>query len=158
MQPRDFSEQIPQMLPMQFFAGHTHSWGIVETADGEPSEKFETDAVGTIDADGVLHWPQRLTFDDGKVQERNWVFRQVGEHSYEGTANDVAGTAEAEAYGNVFHLKFRLELSPGNSLKNVSMEEWMYLEDDGSVVNRVIVSKLGLTAGMVTEYFRHMDR
>ena len=62
LQPQDFSSKTPEMLPMQFFAGHTHSWGIVETAGGEPKETFETDAIGTVDADGTLHWPQRLTF------------------------------------------------------------------------------------------------
>jgi hypothetical protein len=158
MQPQDFEGRTPTMSPLQFFVGHTHSWGIVESASGEPTETFETDAIGTIDPDGTLHWPQHLTFSDGKVQERDWVFHKTGDHTYEGTANDVAGIAHAETYGNLFHLTFTLELTPGNSLKTVSMEEWMYLEADGSIVNRVLVSKLGLTAGMVTEYFRHLDK
>jgi hypothetical protein len=158
LQPQAFKDQTPEIRPMQFFTGHTHSWGIVETGSGEPKERFETDAVGYIDADGSLHWPQRLTFADGKTQERDWVLRQTGHHTYEGTANDIAGTAKAEAYGNLFHLTFTLETSPGNSLKNVSMEEWMYLEHDGSIVNRVTVQKLGTTIGMVTEYFRRMEK
>ena len=116
LQPQDFKDQTPEIRPMQFFTGHTHSWGIVETGSGEPRERFETDAVGYVDADGALHWPQRLTFDDGTVQERDWVLRQTGEHTYEGTANDIAGTAHAEAYGNLFHLTFTLETTPGNSL------------------------------------------
>jgi hypothetical protein len=158
LQPQDFSGKTPELLPLQFFAGHTHSWGIVETAGGEPEETFETDAIGAVDADGILHWPQHLTFSDGKDQERDWQFRQTGDHTYEGTANDVAGTAHAEAYGNLFHLTFTLERSPGDALKNVAMEEWMVREQDGSVVNRIIVTKLGLTAAMGTEYFRRLDK
>jgi hypothetical protein len=157
LQPQDFNGKMPELLPLQFFAGHTHSWGVVETAGGEPEETFETDAIGTVGADGTLHWPQRLTFSDGKVQERDWRFRQTGDHTYEGTANDVDGIAHAEAYGNLFHLRFTLERSPGNALKDVDMEEWMVREQDGSIVNRIIVSKLGLTVGMGTEYFRRLD-
>jgi hypothetical protein len=156
--PQDFAGHGPDLVPDRFFVGHVHSWGIVETADGQPTERFETDANGTLDADGTLRWPQTLTFDDGTVQQRDWVFHRTGDHTYEGTANDVDGVARGEAYGNLFHLKFTLETSPGNSLKNVQMEEWMIREPDGGVVNRVTVRKLGLTIAMVTEYFENLGK
>ncbi len=155
--PQAFSDNTPEMQPLTFFSGHTHSDSIMETSGGEPEQVFKNDGLGTVGTDGTLHLMQRFTYSDGKVQERDWAFHRTGDHTYEGTANDVAGTARGEAYGNVFHLTFTLELSPGNSLKNVSLEEWMYLQPDGNVVNRVLVSKLGLTAAMVTEYFHHVS-
>ena len=156
LQPQSFGDGTPEMQPLTFFSGHTHSHSIMETSGGEPEQLFENDGIGTVDTEGTLHLTQHFTYPDGKVQERDWIFHRTGDHTYEGTANDVAGTAHGEAYGNVFHLTFTLELSPGNSLKDVSLEEWMYLQPDGNAVNRVLVSKLGLTAAMVTEYFRHV--
>ena len=154
--PQDFSAGTPELQPLKFFQGHTHSWGVLETASGEPTQRFETDATGTLESDGTLHWPQRLTFADGTAQTRDWTLRRTGEHTYEGTANDVAGTAIGEAYGNLLHLTFTLETKPGNSLKNVTMEEWMVLEPDNTIVNRILIRKLGLTVAMGTEYFRQI--
>ena len=73
---------------------------------------------------------------------------------YEATANDMVGTATGEASGRAFHWQWTLALSPGNSLKNVTMEQWWYLLDDGSMMNRTtVVSKLGYIAAEVTEHF-----
>jgi hypothetical protein len=156
MQPQDFTGRVPVMDPLAFFTGHIHSAGIVETATGAPDETFTTEMTGTRDPDGTLHLHQDFSFADGKKNSRDWTFRQTGDHTYEGTAADVDGPAKGQAYGNLFHWTYALELSPGNSLKTVSMEQWMYLEDDGTVVNRVTVRKLGLTVAMVTEYFRKL--
>jgi hypothetical protein len=112
--------------------------------------------VGTRDPDGTLHLHQDFLYADGKTNSRDWTFHQTGDHTFTGIAADVDGPAKGEAYGNLFHWTYDLELDPGNSLKNVAMEQWMYLQDDGTVVNRVTIRKLGLTVAMVTEYFRKL--
>jgi hypothetical protein len=153
MKPTDFAGTKPEMKPLAFFDGHTVSWGMVETAGGAPDTPFTSDMVGTTDPDGTLHLTQHFSFADGRKPERVWTFRRTGDHTYEGTANDVDGPAEGEAYGNLFHWTYTLELSPGNALKKVSMEQWMYLQPNGTMVNRVTIRKLGLVVAMVTEYF-----
>ena len=115
---------------------------MVETASGAPNEAFTTDMTGTRLPDGGLSLKQDFSFADGTRSTRVWTYRQTGDHSFEGTAADVAGPARGEAYGNLFHEIYTLELDPGNALKNVAMEQWMYLEDDGTMVNRVTIRKL----------------
>jgi hypothetical protein len=44
-------------------------------------------------------------------------------------------------------------MSPGDPLKNVTMSQWMYLMPDGTMMNRTVVSKLGITAAEVSEQF-----
>ena len=65
----------------------------------------------------------------------------------------MVGTATGEASGRAFHWQWTLALSPGNALKNVTMEQWWYLLEDGSMMNRTVVSKLGFIAAEVTEHF-----
>ena len=65
----------------------------------------------------------------------------------------LRGTAVGEASGRAFHWTWTLALSPGNPLKDVTMSQWWYLLDDGSLMNRTTVSKLGVTAAEVTEHF-----
>ena len=79
--------------------------------------------------------------------------RRTGPGRFEATANDMVGTAVGEASGRAFHWQWTLALSPGNSLKDVTMDQWWYLLDDGSMLNRTTIRKLGYIAAEVSEHF-----
>ena len=49
-----------------------------------------------------------------------------------------------------------LATQPVNWLRNVAMDQVMVLRPDGSMTNRVSVTKLGLPLGTVTERFTHV--
>ena len=40
-----------------------------------------------------------------------------------------------------------------NGLLNVSMEQWMYLADNGTLLNRTIITKLGVRLAEISEQF-----
>ncbi len=155
LKPAQFIDQKPDFDPLAFFSGHTQSWGMVEQRDGAPNEGFASDCHGTRDAAGNLDLVQNFSFEDGKKPERRWHFTQVDAHHFIGTANDVDGVARGEAYGNLFHWRYTLELHPGNPLFDVGMEQWMYLQADGTMLNRAVIRKLGIPVAMVTEHFTH---
>ncbi len=70
----------------------------------------------------------------------------------------MVGSATGVTEGNSFHWTFTLALSPGHSLENVEMTQWMYLQPDGrSILNYTTIRKLGLVVGKVTETFRKSD-
>lgn len=142
----------PALDPIRFFTGHVRSWGVLENRGGEPTAIVTTDCQGTADGPDALRMTQRLLVD-GTPTTREWSMRRTAPGRFQATANDMVGTAEGEASGRAFHWHWTLALSPGNPLKNVDMEQWWYLQDDGSVLNRTVVRKLGLVAAEVTEHF-----
>ncbi len=153
--PADFARTEPHFNPATFFTGRTHSWGVFENRAGEPARRFTTDAVGTRERDGTLALQQAFTYEDGTVQHRRWRIRQLDAHRFEATANDVVGTARGEAYGNAFHWEYTVALKPGNSLYDVQLKQWMYLQAGGAtMMNRATVHKFGLRVAQVTEFFR----
>ena len=101
---------------------------------------------------------QHLSFQDGTKQERDWVLKATGSDRFEATANDMVGSAIGESVGNIFHWQWVLARSPGNPLTEVTMQQWMYRLDDGSVMIRTTVSKLGIILAEVTEHFAHPAR
>ena len=151
---RDFAPTAPVLDPLAFFTGHTHSWGVLENRSGAPTATLTTDGVGEVEG-GVLHMHQVIAFSDGRTQHRDWQLRRTGPGRYEATANDMVGTAEGEAAGRAFHWRFTVALAAGDPLKNVAFEQWMYLMEDGSLVNRTTVAKLGIILAEVTEQFTH---
>ncbi len=148
-----FHGTVPEFDPVAFWTGHTRSWGVVEDRVGAPTETIETDCVGTAEPGGV-HLEQTLTEGDGTVRHRDWHLRRVGTGRFAATAQDMVGTAEGQAAGRVFHWDWVWATSPGNGLKNVTMHQWMYLMPDGTLMNRTVITKLGITVAQVSEQFR----
>ena len=148
-----FSGDGPAFDPVQFFQGNIKSWGVLENRSGEPTEIVRTQGRGVADgADGV-HFPQRVQVGHDAPTMRDWHMRRVGPGRFEATATDMVGTVQGEAAGRAFHWTWTLATRPGNPLTNVSMDQWWYLQDDGSMLNRTIISKLGIVAAEVTEHF-----
>jgi hypothetical protein len=138
--------------PIAFFTGHEKSWGVEENRDGQPTGIVTTDCVGTPDASGITMVQTLHT--GGSVTIRTWHLRQTGANSYFATANDMAGSATATTGGRAMHWRWVLETSPGDSLKNVTMDQWFYRMDDGAVMVRTIVSKAGIRLIEISEQFQ----
>jgi hypothetical protein len=148
-----FATTDPAFDPVRFWTGHTHSWGVLENRDGAPTAVVTTDCTGEPEGADGLHMVQHLTIEGEPDQMRDWHMRRVGPHAFEATANDMVGTARGTASGRVFHWSWVLATRPGDSLRDVTMDQWMYLEDDGAMVNRTTITKLGITLAQVTEQF-----
>lgn len=152
LKPSAFAGTTPSFDPVAWFTGPTRSWGVLENRAGEPKSRFHTLLTGRPDGDGIV-LTQDFTFEDGHTQQRIWHLRRTGAHRYEATAADVIGPAIGEARGNAFHWSYTLQLKPGNPLSRVHMNDWMYLTSDDTIINRVVMSKLGITLLQTTEYF-----
>lgn len=150
----DFRSTAPAIDPIRFFTGHVVSWGVLENRSGEPTSIVRTDCVGET-GDGTLRMTQRLTIGQDAPVTRTWTMRRAGPGRYEATANDMVGVATGEAAGRAFHWTWTLATSPGNPLKNVTMDQWWYLLDDGSMLNRTTIRKLGAIVAEVSEHFAH---
>ena len=143
----------PAFDPVRFFSGHVRSWGVMENRSGEPTAVVMTDCTGVVGSDGTLSMVQTLRIGADPIQTRRWTMRRLGDSRYEATANDMVGAATGTAAGRAFHWEWTLALEPGNALKNVTMAQWWYLQDDGSMLNRTVITKLGIVAAEVTELF-----
>lgn len=147
-----FRTTKPDIDPIRFFTGHVRSWGVLENRSGEPTTIVTTDCVGKVEGD-VLRMTQLLTIGQDPPMTRTWIMRRSAPGRFEATANDMVGTASGEASGRAFHWTWALATSPGNDLKTVSMDQWWYLLDDGSMLNHTTISKLGVRLAQVSEHF-----
>ncbi len=147
-----FRATSPVFDPIRFFNGHVASWGVLENRSGQPTNVVTTDCVGEADGD-TLRMTQKLIIGQDAPVTRTWRMRRAGPGRYEATANDMVGTATGEASGRAFHWTWTLATSPGNDLRNVEMDQWWYLLDDGSMLNRTTVRKLGVILIEVSEHF-----
>jgi hypothetical protein len=148
----------PAFDPIAFFDGHTHSWGVIEGRSGAPTEQIITDSRGEKEGNDKLRLIQHLSFQDGTTQERDWTLWRSGVDRFDATANDMVGSAKGATTGNIFHWQWILARSPGNGLMDVTMNQWMYRLQDGSVLIRTTISKFGVIVAEVSEQFTRADK
>jgi hypothetical protein len=156
MQVSQFAGTTPSFDPLKFWSGHHRSWGVLEDRGGAPTDTVMTDCVGTASPDGSLKMAQTLTLGDGTATRRDWRLWRTAPGAYAATANDMVGEAHGLSAGRVFHWTWVLALSPGKPLKNVTMDQWMYLYPDGTMMNHTTIRKLGVAVAQVLERFEKL--
>jgi len=153
MKPEDFAGREPRFRLEDYFAGKTRAWGIFQDRFGTLRRQFVVDIEGTWDGD-TLTLVENFVYDDSETEQRTWTIRKTGEHSYEGRADGVIGLATGHSFGNVLNWQYRFALKIGDSTWNVAFDDWMFLQSDGVMINRAVVSKFGFELGQVTITFR----
>lgn len=105
--------------------------------------------VGTLD--------ERFPYADGTQETRVGTIRKDGD-TYTGTAADVVGIARGVAAGNALRWRYVLEAKrEGGDTIRLDMDDWMYLIDAKTLMNRTAMSKFGIRVGEVTIVFRKRD-
>ena len=150
--PAAFAATTPAFDPVAFWTGHTSSWGVIENRDGAPTAIITTTTDATPEGAGGLHMVQHVVHD-GQDSVRDWHIRRLGGGRFEATANDLVGVARGATSGRTLHWTWTLATKPGNCLFDVTMDQWMYLADDGTLMNRTIITKLGVRLAEVSEQF-----
>jgi len=157
LKPSDFATSNTRFEPDKYFLGTTRSWGVLENRRGEPKRRFTAVLVGTRDPTGDLRITQSFTHEDGSTQQRFWRVHRLDDQRYEGTANDVVGTARGVAVGNAFRWEYTIALKPGNPFSHVHLKQWMYLpEGTETMFTRVVITKFGFRIGEVSESFQRV--
>jgi len=152
MKPMDFANETPKLAIEEYFAGETRAWGIFEDRFGKLRRQFVVDITGEWDG-STLVLDERFEYSDGETDRRVWTIEKTGPHSYRGTADDVVGYAEGEAYGNALNWSYDMDLKVGDDTLRVHFNDWMFLQPAGVLLNRAKVTKFGFKVGEVTLAF-----
>ncbi len=151
-----YKDQRPILDLQTFLSGPLEAWGMFQKRDGTVVKRFHVAMVGRWKGDtGTL--TENFTYADGTTSQRVWTLTRVDRHRYTGTAPDVEGTARGAAYGNAFNWHYTLVLPVDGDVYHVSMNDWMYLVDDHTLLNRATMTKFGFEVGQVTLFFRKPD-
>jgi hypothetical protein len=148
----DYRADRPILDLAQYFNGTIDGWGMFQNPSGRVVKRFYVRIDATWSGnEGTLD--EHFEFADGEKQNRVWKLVKNGD-SYTGTAADVVGEARGVAAGNALRWKYVLALPVDGRVWNMDMDDWMYLVDERTVLNRTTMSKFGFPLGEVTLSFR----
>ncbi len=66
----------------------------------------------------------------------------------------MVGTASGVAHGNALQWKYVLKLPPEQGGWEVDLDDWMYLVDADTLLNRSTITKFGIRFAEITIAFR----
>ena len=156
IKPQDYQGSTPSFVLEEYFSGHTKAWGIFQKRNGQVSRQFQVDIVGEWDGENLV-LTEDFRFRDGEQSQRVWHIRKIDPHRYEGRADDVDGIAQGTQYGQALQWEYTLVIDVEGKTYKVKMDDWMYLQDDGVLINRTRISKFGFRVGEITIVFRKDD-
>ncbi len=147
-----YADERPNLDLRQYFSGTIDAWGIFTDRSGQVVKRFVVVMDCRWDGEnGVLD--EAFTYSDGTTQRRIWRLRHLGGGRYEGTADDVVGTAHGQTVGNAFNWTYTMRLPVDDSVYEVEFDDWMYLMDERVMLNKAVMSKFGFRLGEVTLSF-----
>jgi hypothetical protein len=151
--PQDYSAEKPKLDLREYFNGKVEAWGVIQDRSGKVTKRMYVEMTCTW-AGEVGTFDERFTYADASKETRVWTIRKSGDR-YTGTAADVVGEAKGEAAGNTFRWNYVLDAKrEGGGTIHLNMDDWMWLIDEKTLINKTAFSKFGIKFGEVTIFFR----
>lgn len=146
----------PPLDLQEYFTGPIKAWGLVQDYSGKVTRRFDVEMTGSWEGNtGTLQ--EKFEYYDGEIQERIWTIKKIAANDYEGSASDIIGTATGNTSGNAMRWAYQMDLKVGDKTYRITFDDWMFLMNDGVLINRSYLKKFGLTVGELTLFMQKQD-
>lgn len=140
--PADY-EGGPQFDMRERFNGPIECEGVIYGPMGRVTSrfvaKFEASWVGNVGTvNEVFH------YDSGNVQKRQWTFTVGNDGSIKAEAGDLVGMGSGQQTGSAVNLNYNIKLTEEAGGHVLAVNDWMYLMDNGTIMNRSQFRKFGI--------------
>ena len=148
-----YEQEQPSFTLEEYFQGDIRAWGLIQDFRGRVVRRFDVEMQGRWEGDeGVLE--EQFQFYDGEQQERIWRIRKLPDGSYEGRADDILNTATGSSSGNAMRWKYVMLLKIDGREWQITFDDWMFLLNDGVLINRSYMKKFGFTVAELSLFMQ----
>ncbi len=149
----------PEFDFVSYFEGHRRASGWFADRFGKVRRHFCGDFIGTVRPDGVFELDEKLIYSDGVVETRLWEVTISSDGRFSAVSDSLVGKASGVIKGNALNMQYVMNvlIAPEKTWK-LSMDDYMFLQPDGSLHNITQVKKFGVRIGSVsTQYHRPLE-
>jgi hypothetical protein len=127
--------------------------GVIFGPTGRVASRFVADMEGAWDGNrGTL--TETFRYDTGRTQHRKWTLALGNDGHIDALAPDVVGTGQGQVAGPAVHLRYRIRLDAQAGGHVLDVTDWMYLMDNGTIMNRSQFRKFGVTVAELVATMR----
>jgi hypothetical protein len=141
--PGDYAGKGPPFVLSEHLSGPIQCEGVIFGPTGRVTSRFVADMQGTwAGTTGTL--AEVFRYDSGTVQHRAWTLALGEGGRITATAPDVVGQGEGHVQGSAVLLRYKIRLTPEAGGHVLDVTDWMYLMDNGTIINRSQFRKFGI--------------
>jgi len=150
-----YAGEKPTLDLVAFFAVPVQAWGMVQKRSGEVTKRFHVRIDSRREGEKLI-LDEHFLYSDGTRQQRTWTITPDGPGRWRGRAGDVIGEARGEVAGNALRWRYTLDVPVDGRHWQMDIDDWMYLMDADTLINRSSMRKLGVEVAQITLFFRRL--
>jgi hypothetical protein len=151
--PEDYAGKGPEFDMRRHLKGPILCEGVIFGPTGRVTSRFVADMDVRWDGNvGVMR--ERFRYDSGAVQDREWRLTLGNDGSIRAEAADVVGAGTGRVLGPGVQLNYRIRLPEDAGGHVLDTTDWMYLVDNGTIINRSQFRKFGITVAELVATMR----
>ncbi|WDE95313.1 DUF3833 domain-containing protein [Lentisphaera profundi] len=148
-----YKNSEPKLDLQEYFTGPIKAWGIVQDRSGKVIRRFDVSMIGSWQGNvGTLK--EDFIYYDGETQQRTWTITKIDNKQYLASASDILGDAEATVEGNAMRWVYEMDLPVSDTTYRIKFDDWMFLMNDGVLINRSYLKKFGFTVAELTLFMQ----
>tara|TARA_B100000029_G_scaffold426405_1_gene435277 strand:- start:212 stop:805 length:594 start_codon:yes stop_codon:yes gene_type:complete len=136
----------------EFFDGQCQAWGMFESRSGQIKNYFKVLTSGEWDGE-KLALEEKVLYPDQSTDQRQWTICKSSPNTYKGYTKGLKGEATGMVKGSHFHWNYTLSWKYKNRKWTTSFNDQMWLHNDKTLINRVVIKKCGITLGKAWIFF-----
>lgn len=142
--PADYADTTPAFDIRSHMSGPLACEGVIYGPMGRVSARFIAKMQGEFGNGDAGTLAEHFTYATGAKQDRKWNLNFGSNGHFTATADDVIGVASGEMMGSAVRMTYRIRLEPDAGGHVLSVTDWLYLMDNGVIMNRSEMRKFGV--------------
>lgn len=153
-----YKDETPKLDLQAYLSGKIKGYGIVQDGNHNVTKRFDFSGFASWSGN-IGTFNEKIVYTDGKVDKRVWKFTKINNGYYEATTPDVIGKAKIKIAGNAMNWKYTMNVKVNDKTTyKIDFDDWMFLMNDGKLVNRNYFHKYGLDVGELTLFMEKQDK
>lgn len=154
--PEDYEQGGLNFDMREYLNGPIQCEGMIYGPTGRVTSRFVADMDVTWTGNvGVMK--ERFHYDSGTVQDREWTLTLGTDGKVKAEAADVIGTGAGVQKGSALELKYRIKLPDSAGGHELDAVDWMYLVENGTIINRSQFRKYGIKVAELVATMRRKE-
>lgn len=151
--PEHYAGRGPAFDLRRHLSGPILCEGMIFGPTGRVTARFVAEMEGRWDGDrGTL--TEVFRYDTGRVQNRAWDLTLMPGGTIRAAAADIVGEGRGQVEGPAVRLSYRIRLDPQAGGHVLDVTDWMYLVENGTILNRSQFRKAGITVAELVATMR----
>lgn len=154
--PDDYAGTDPELDIRDHLKGALLCEGVIYGPTGRVASRFMAEMNASWDGNtGFM--TEDFRYDNGSTQHREWTLQVDDAGRITATAPDIIGEGRGRQSGAGVQLAYAIRLPEASGGHVLNAIDWMYLVENGTIINRSQFRKFGIRVAELVATIRPMD-